>query len=298
MRVVMTGATSGIGLAAARLLLERPEAKLLTGSRSAEGSRGVLPGATIVPLDLASLASTRGFAEHAAEAPIDLLILNAGLQVTSRKSSADGFEITFAANHLAHFLLLHLLLPRLAPGARVILTGSGTHDPALKTPVPAPNHADAERLAYPDRDPQRDRNVGKACRRAYAASKLCNIMTARELARRTAVSRPDLMIAAFDPAYVPATGLARDYPAPVRWIAAHVVSRLVGSGHVSTPEISGRHLADLATGARYAGSRGDYWSVVDRKMVPFQPSVLARDDGACAKLWDDSIRLVELEPVG
>jgi NAD(P)-dependent dehydrogenase (short-subunit alcohol dehydrogenase family) len=90
-------------------------------------------------------------------APIDALVLNAGLSPHSDSNrTADGFETTFAVNHLAHYLLLRLLMPHLAPRTIVVLTTSSTHDPAAKTILPAPRHADAQMLAHPDRDPQHD----------------------------------------------------------------------------------------------------------------------------------------------
>lgn len=291
MFVVMTGATSGIGLYAARALL-RDGAAMVTGSRDPQQGRAAIPRAAVERLDLGDLDSVRQFAA-AVDRPVGALLLNAGLQVTRPTRSAQGYELTFAANHLAHHLLLRLLLPRLAPNARVILTASGTHDPAERTGMPPPRHADADLLAFPERDPAGGGRGGQGLRRAYSTSKLCNVMTARELARRTAAERPDLMIASFDPAYVPATGLARDYPAIIRWIAPRVVKRIAGSERVSTPEVSGAHLARLVTAADYAGSRGHYWSVRSRQLVGIAPSMLARDDAACARLWDDSVRLTD-----
>ncbi|WP_165848553.1 hypothetical protein [Mesorhizobium delmotii] len=68
---------------------------------------------------------------------------------SSSARSADGYEITFATNHLGHYLLLRLLMPRLADDANVIITTSGTHDPADQTSFPPPRHADGWLLAYP-----------------------------------------------------------------------------------------------------------------------------------------------------
>ena len=80
----------------------------------------------------------------------------------------------FAVNHLAHYLLLRLLLPKLAYGAKIVLTTSGTHDPAEKTIIPPPVHANAKMLAYPESDPDLDKNSTVAEGRAYSSSKLCN----------------------------------------------------------------------------------------------------------------------------
>ena len=81
-------------------------------------------------------------------AQINALVLKTGLLFPNDDTrSADGFEATFAVNHLAHYLLLRRLPPRLAQGATVILTTSGTRDPAEKTIIAPPLHADARFLA-------------------------------------------------------------------------------------------------------------------------------------------------------
>jgi NAD(P)-dependent dehydrogenase (short-subunit alcohol dehydrogenase family) len=292
MRVVMTGGSSGIGLRAARAL-GAGGARLAIGTRSAEAD---VPGdAEIVPLDLADLDSVRSFAERLGAEPIDVLIGNAGTQFRKPQRSRQGYELTFATNHLAHYLLVRLLLPSMAPNGRIVLTGSGTHDPAQNTGMPPPRHADAMRLAYPDRDPDADAKPGVAGRRAYSTSKLCNLMTVRELARR-AGDRPDLAILAFDPAFVPGTGLARDYGPVLDWVFRTVFPIVVRGSHVSTPDVSGKALAALSTDPAYAERRGEYWSVRSKRLTLATPSELARDDAACARLWDDSARLVGLAP--
>jgi hypothetical protein len=78
-----------------------------------------------------------------------LLIVGGGVM------SLDSWWAKTRNNHLAHYLLLRLLLPRLAQGATVVLTTSCTHDPAEKTIIATPLHADARFLAYPERDPTR-----------------------------------------------------------------------------------------------------------------------------------------------
>ncbi|MBX9884129.1 MAG: SDR family NAD(P)-dependent oxidoreductase [Novosphingobium sp.] len=290
MRIVMTGATAGFGLYAAERLLEAG-ATLTIGARNPAALPPSLAGrVTALPLDLDALANVRTFAAALGEGPIDVLVLNAGLQLAKPATSADGFERTFAVNHLAHYLLLRLLAPRLAAGARVIFTGSGTHDPAEKTPVTPPVHADADRLAHPETDPTAEKGVRQACFRAYSTSKLCNIMTAREAPRRL----PGIAVLAFDPGYVPHTGLMRDNGRVIAAILSRVLPFLMKGDRTSTIARSGQFLADLATSARYAGARGAYWSVRGPALLAIEPSDLARDDAACARLWDDSARLVGL----
>ena len=129
--MVMTGGTSGFGAIAAERLTLSGNARLILGAR-----RPTSVGESI-PLDLTELDSVRAFAtsvrERLGDTPVDALVLNAGVvlpDVTGR--TVDGFETTFAVNHLAHYLLLRLLLPVLADRAIVVLTTSGTHDPATK----------------------------------------------------------------------------------------------------------------------------------------------------------------------
>jgi NAD(P)-dependent dehydrogenase (short-subunit alcohol dehydrogenase family) len=232
---------------------------------------------------------------------VDALVLNAGGQINRIGKTVDGFETTFAVNHLAHYLLARLLLPQVVQGGRIVLTASGTHDPAAKTGMPPPRHADARKLATPSEDPERDGQTGVAGRRAYSASKLCNVMTARQLAVRHGagagnglLARPDLMIASFDPGFVPGTGLVREYPAAVDWAFRTILPLVMRSARVSTPEVSGSLLADLVLLDGYAQSRGDYWSVRQRQLRRVPPSELARNDAACTKLWDDSAVMVGL----
>jgi NAD(P)-dependent dehydrogenase (short-subunit alcohol dehydrogenase family) len=288
MRMVMTGATAGFGLFAAQRLVAAGH-DLTIGARHSDTLPTEIAGrVTAEPLDLDALANVRRFADALGSAPIDALILNAGLQLAKPAKSADGFERTFAVNHLAHFLLLRLLADKLVPGARVIFTGSGTHDPEEKTPVTPPIHANAEYLAYPDRDPQRETRARQAGFRAYSSSKLCNIMTARE----AALHYPELSVMSFDPGYVPHTGLGRDNPKWIATLASYILPLIMKGNRSSTIPRSGQFLADLATEGPYAECHGDYWSVRGPALLKIEPSVLARDPAASKKLWNDSADLV------
>jgi len=286
----MTGATAGFGLFSASALVAAGHA-LYIGARSHATLPLEISGRVHAePLDLDSLANVRVFAAAVSSEPIDVLVLNAGLQLARPATTADGFERTFAVNHLAHYLLLRLLVERMQPGGRIILTASGTHDPAEKTPVTPPIHANAEYLAFPQRDPQRESRPRQAGFRAYSSSKLCNIMTAREAAKRY----PSLSVMAFDPGYVPHTSLGRDNPKWVATLVSYILPLLMKRDRSSTIPRSGQFLADLAVNDRFAKSHGSYWAVRGRDLLEIDPSVLARDDAACAALWEDSARLVGL----
>ncbi|MFI6900644.1 SDR family NAD(P)-dependent oxidoreductase [Nonomuraea sp. NPDC050394] len=306
--MVMTGGTSGFGTTAAARLTRG-------GARLILGARRPVPGSESIPLDLTDLASVRAFAtsvrERLAEPPgtpgtpdtpdtpgtrVDALVLNAGLirpDVAGR--SADGFETTFAVNHLAHYLLIRLLLPTLADGAIVVLTTSGTHDPATGAGLTPPRHADADLLAHPDRDPGRDPRPRKAGEHAYTASKLCAVLTARELSGRgvTAV--------AYDPGQVFGTGLAKDlaFPLRVAWsllgtpVPRWAVSRF--NPYLNSRAAAGNALADLALGlARPPGGRS-YAALRRGGLTWPDPSEPARDGRLAQALWDDSAKLAGLD---
>lgn len=297
MLTVMTGGTRGLGLIAAeRLAADSPQDDaelrpvLVMGARDG----GSVPsGWTPSPLDLGSLASVKTFAAALPEGPVNRLILNAGGQrpnIAAR--SEDGFEATFATNHLAHFLLLRLLMPRLISGARIVITSSGTHDPGEKTGVPPPRHANARWLAYPNQDPQGDASPMIAGMRAYSASKLANLMTARYLAQSKPARAGAWQVFAYDPGLTPGTGLARSQPWPIRALVWPLLPLMVpfakGMNRLSD---AGRGLYELATTAQ--APEGRSYAALRRGALAWpDPSSLARDDALVAQLWEDSDKLV------
>lgn len=290
--VVMTGGTSGFGAIAARRLTERGH-RVILGARD-PGAVDPLLGQAL-PLDLGDLATVRSFAaalemELAGE-PIGVFAGNAGLSYTHVDArTADGWEATFGVNHLGHYLLMRLLEPGLPAGARVVLTTSGVHDPRERAPIPSPRHADAALLARPSDDPGLDRPPGRAGGHAYSASKLCNLLTVREL-RRT---RPDLVVLAFDPGPTPGTRLSRSFRLPLRLAWALLGTRLgtIVPG-LSRPAEVGAALADLLSTAESSDHRY-YVRFRGGRPVWTEPSELARDDAVAAALWRDSAELVAL----
>ncbi|WP_310473965.1 SDR family NAD(P)-dependent oxidoreductase [Sandarakinorhabdus sp.] len=294
MQIVMTGGNRGIGAEALRHLATLPDARILLGVRDAAPA-----GVTGLPLDLASLASVNGFADAVIAAlggaGIDALVLNAGGQrPTVAERSADGHELTFAANHLGHFLLLHRLWPHLSDGARVVITSSGTHDPAERTGVPPPRHANARWLADPASDPGLDRNAITAGMRAYSASKLCNLLTASVAADRPDAAARGISVVAYDPGLTPQTGLARDQMWVVRALVWPLLPLLVPfSRTMNSLAAAGRGLADLATAERPPA--GQVYAALRKARLTWPaPSVLARDAGVAKALWQDSLALCGL----
>jgi NAD(P)-dependent dehydrogenase (short-subunit alcohol dehydrogenase family) len=291
--IVMTGATAGLGLLASAQMRRAPEVRLLVGARGETP-----PGVESRPLDLARLASVRSFAarveEWLGEASLDGLVLNAGMQVGDvRQRTDDGIETTFAVNHLAHYLLLRLLMPRLSSGAIVVITTSNLHDPKTNAVAP-PRHADVEKLARGQVGDSPHLRDPMAVMRAYATSKLCNVLTARALASSAFAQERGLRVIAFNPGFTPGTQLIRNHPLGLRLLFAVLVPILSPILRMNTLAGSGDLLADLALG-RVAPPAGRlYASQVKRRLTWPDPSELASDDAVMAKLWRDSAALVGL----
>ncbi|WP_330238689.1 oxidoreductase [Streptomyces sp. NBC_00525] len=190
---VVTGANSGIGLITARELARCGARVLLAcrderrGEEAAARIRYAVRGADVAfaPLDLADLASVRAFAADLPADRLDLLINNAGVMALPYGRTADGFETQFGVNHLGHFALTGLLLPKLlaAGRPRVVTVSSGLH-------------------ALSDID-MGDLNSERHYRRwiAYGRSKTANLLFVHELARRARAAGSALVAAAAHPGY-------------------------------------------------------------------------------------------------
>jgi NAD(P)-dependent dehydrogenase (short-subunit alcohol dehydrogenase family) len=305
---VVTGPTRGLGLECVRSLAAVPGWHIVLasrdeagGDRAADEVRGAHSQASlkVVPLDVSSLASVRAFPVRLAAAGttrLDALVCNAGVQVThGPRLTADGYETTFATNHLGHFLLVDRLLDRLAPGARIVVVSSGTHNPEWKTGMPAPRWRTFEALARPG-DPEREewaRSPGAAGRRAYSTSKLCNLFFVYELGRRLrARGRGDVTANAYDPGLMPGTGLAREYNALGRFAWRFVLPLLTMLPGASTARRSGGELARLVHDPAYAGRSGLYVQIARER----RSSKQSYDEALGVELWRTSEALVGFDP--
>jgi len=264
---LVTGATSGLGLAAVRHMAKSSDVHVIAGVRefSRAGTlRRALPAArlTLLTLDVADLSSVRGFCAEVIQLgrPLHGLCLNAGLQFARGDlRSPDGFELTFATNHLGHFLMYELLAPQLTAHARVITIGSGTQNPN-KTAAHRFGFRDgvyttAAALAQAAPDPSLD--APQQGRDAYAASKTANLLFIKAMARLA----PATTFLALEPGAMPGTGLVRD-AAVFRRLMWHTLARLIlpwmGG---STPERSGRVLAKMLVDPSFAAPSGSYLDV-------------------------------------
>ncbi len=281
--VLITGATGGLGLAAAHAAAARG-AHVLVSGRSPDAVREVAAavGGDPIVLDLERLADVQAVAE--ALPAVETVALNAGLQViTGASSTPDGFETTFQVNHLAQLLLLDVLLLRSEPPTRVVLTGSGTHDPSRRTGMPAPLEGEVDTWARAD---DGDERVGVAGRRRYTTSKLLNAATAAALAQE----RPDIHVTCFDPGLMLDTGLSRQYPAAVRRLTTLLAPALATLlPFASTAKASGHALARLLLEVPPPAPSGAY---VDHRLRTVPASQRARDKGFQAGVLHDSRALL------
>jgi NAD(P)-dependent dehydrogenase (short-subunit alcohol dehydrogenase family) len=271
---VVTGASSGIGLYTA-LGLARAGMRVVMAGRDrvrTETARRFVaaraPGAPveIALADFAALAEVRRLADElrAAHDRIDVLVNNAGLFSPGHRVSADGFELTFAVNHLAPFLLTNLLLNRLRASApaRIVTVASEAHRGQRIDPVT---------LAHP---------AHGSATGTYGRSKLCNILFTRALAER--LSGSGVVAACLHPGMV-ATGIGQ------RGGLFELGWRLMKPFMLS-PERGAETALFLATVPDAAPFHGGY---LIRKALA-DPDPTARDGALARRLWDESARLVGL----
>jgi NAD(P)-dependent dehydrogenase (short-subunit alcohol dehydrogenase family) len=270
--IVITGGSDGVGAAAARELKARGETVVIIG-RSPDTTASVARELD-VPFhvaDFADLAQVRALAAdlNAAYPRIDVLANNAGGIMGRRTVTRDGFEQTFQVNHLAGFLLTHLLLPTLiASGAAIIQTAS------------------AAAKAYGDidiNDLQLEKNYTPL--KAYGNSKLANILFTRELQRRFADQ--GISAAAFHPGVV-ATNFASDSTRFMRYVYhTPVIKRL----YTISPAKGAEQLVWLARGTPGSDWQpGEYYE--KHKIAKSAPT--AHDDELAWRLWEESVRMLHM----
>jgi len=272
---VITGTTHGIGRVTARELARagRTVVMLCRDVRAGQAVRGEIlrnaPASAVhvVRCDLASLASVRDAAAavRADHAQVALLINNAGMVSVRHRMSVDGFELTFATNHLGPFLLTALLADRLVPAGRIVNVASRVHvrgrlDLAVVTD-PGASYA----------------SVG-----AYAQSKLANVLHTFALARRLSHTR--ICVNCLHPGVV-ATNLLP------RWL--RLLKPLVSE--VVDVERGARTTLHLALSAAVAGVTGRYF---DEHQNPVRASPLAADVALQESLWRASTRWTGAPEIG
>lgn len=269
---VVSGASRGIGRAAAERLAGLGSTVVLLvrgaedGEHVAAGIRSRGGRADVVTADLAVQAAVRSAGAEILRrhSRLHLLIHNAAIVPRDREVTPDGIERQLAVNHLAPFLLTHLLLDALKVGtpARVVTVSSGAHAGA--------------RLDFDDLMSERQYRPG----RAYARTKLANILFTRELARR--LEGTGVTANCLHPGVI-ATRLLADYMGvPFGATGARIFG--------GTPERGAEPIAYLAASPEVAGVSGRYFD----KCETARPSAAARDDEVARRLWEESERLTGL----
>jgi NAD(P)-dependent dehydrogenase (short-subunit alcohol dehydrogenase family) len=264
--VLITGASSGIGRVTAEVLASRG-AKVWLACRDLEKSRPVLRAiaerggqAELVELDLSNLDSVRACAAEVLSRgePLHVLINNAG--VAGRKGlTKQGFELTFGVNHLGHFLLTELLVPKLLdqPHSRVVNVASKAHYQA--------RGIDFDELRRPGK--------GLGALHAYEVSKLANVLHAKGLAERYGAR--GLHAYSLHPGVV-ASDIWRQVPQPFRWL---MLRRMLSN------EEGARTTLYCATSSEVAGQSGRYYDDCREK----EPSTAAQDPALREQLWIRSL---------
>ncbi len=269
---VITGGTSGIGLAAAEVLAARGASLALVGRDRARGEAALTQlrkraaglAVTVHYADLARMSEVRRLAGElrAAYPGIDVLVNNAGAIFRARQVTQDGLERTFALNHMAYFLLTHLLHDALiaAAPARVVNVASGAHRGAV--------------LDLADLNLKR-RYTGWT---AYRRSKLANILFTRELARRLAAT--GVTANCLHPGFV-ASRFGDNNSGAFRW--------KIGSAKLFaiSPEKGAETVVHLAASPEVAATTGGYFF----RSAPATPSAAAQDNETARLLWDESARI-------
>ncbi|HEX3802128.1 MAG TPA: oxidoreductase [Solirubrobacteraceae bacterium] len=269
--VIITGANSGIGRGTARALIARGAHVVLAVRNLAKGREvaAQLGGSSEVrELDLANLSSVRAFAAGW-DGPIDVLINNAGVMIPPAGKTIDGFETQFGTNHLGHFALTNLLLPRIT--GRVVTVSSTGH-----------------RFGTIDfADLQWERKSYKASR-AYGQSKLANLLFTSELQRRLrAVGSPVLANAAH-PGYAATnlqTGSGNRLAETIMAVGNRVIAQDENGGALPTLYAG---FADIP-GDSFAGPGGFMEQRGAPKLV--KRSKAAQDTDVARRLWDVSEQL-------
>jgi NAD(P)-dependent dehydrogenase (short-subunit alcohol dehydrogenase family) len=281
--VVITGANSGVGRATAVALAAAGADTLITARNEERGREAVADirrdsgsgRVELVVFDLADLASVRQGAEQILDRcqRIDVLVNNAGLVLSQRTETVDGYESTFGVNHLGPFLLTQLLTERLIESApaRVVNVASTAHQAARRG------------LDFDDLQTTRHYRGMQA----YSRSKLANILFTTELARR--MSGVGVTANSLHPGTV-ATGFARDDDA--KGFLAFGVK--VIKPFILTPEKGARTSVYLASSPDVAEVTGQYY--VRCRARPPSPS--AQDEAAAALLWSVSEELVDRAAAG
>ncbi len=313
--VLITGASSGVGLFATKALVDCGwhvvmACRDVEKARRAQAALAIPDQAvTHLQVDMGDLDSVRQLVEsfHATGRPLDALVVNAAVYLPRLKHperSPQGYEISMATNHLGHFLLIHLLLDDLRrsehPSRRLVVLGTVTANSKElggKIPIPAPaDLGDLAGFAAGFKPPiamadARPFKPGKA----YKDSKLCNMITTQELHRRLH-GATGIVFTSLYPGCVADTPLFRNTPAAFRTIFPWFQKNITG-GYVSQA-LAGERVAAVVADPAFAVS-GVHWSWGNRQKqggnaFSQELSEKASNPETARRVWDLSLELVGL----
>ncbi|GKA88586.1 protochlorophyllide reductase-like protein [Tanacetum coccineum] len=310
--VVITGASSGLGLATAKALAETGKwhvimacRDFLKAERAAKSSGISKENYTVMHLDLASLDSVRQFVANFKQSgrPLDVLVCNAAVyQPTAREPTftADGIELSVGTNHLGHFLLSRLLLEDMKqsdyPSKRLIIVGSitGNTNTLAGNVPPKANLGDMRGLAGGLNGLNSSTMIDGGDfdgAKAYKDSKICNMLTMQEFHRRYH-EETGITFASLYPGCIATTGLFREH-IPLFRMLFPPFQKFITKGYVSEEE-SGKRLAQVVSDPSLTKS-GVYWSWnKDSASFENQLSEEASDVSKARKVWEISEKLVGL----
>jgi protochlorophyllide reductase len=311
--VIITGTTSGVGLYAAKALTNRGwyvvmACRDIPKMEQAARDLNIPRDSSIIEyIDLGSLEQVRRFVQkfRAMGRPLNALVCNAAIYMPLLKEplrSPEGYELSMATNHLGHFLLANLLLEDLKKSPtedrRLVILGTVTHNPdelGGKIP-PRPDLGNLEGFEKGFKEPISMADGKKfESVKAYKDSKVCNVLTMRELHRRYHDST-GITFTSLYPGCVADTPLFRNHY-PLFQKLFPLFQKNITGGYVSQ-ELAGERVAMVVADPEYRQS-GVYWSwgnrqQKDRKSFAQRVSPQARDDVRAEKMWDLSEKLVGL----
>ncbi len=288
-RVIITGANSGIGWEASRMLAGKG-AHVVMACRNMEkgdvAAQRILAehrsaSLQVMPLNVADLSSIREFADRYGQNRLDVLVNNAGVLALPFQQTVDGFEMQFGTNHLGHFALTGLLMDRL----------SGTGGPARVVNVSSLMHKKGV-MRWDSLNSQ----VGYQRWPAYSMSKLANLLFAYELDRRSKEADREVIGLACHPGYA-ATNInaGADGANPVkRWMSS------IGNALIAQPAVVGALATVVAAaaadidGGEYIGPTGP--GGFRGAPAKSESSPASRDSEAQRRLWEVSVEMTGVEP--